>query len=95
MVIGVCRVSLAIPENASIKDKRSVVRRIISRVRKTFNVAIAEVEDMDDWYTATLGFAVVSNDSRVANSVADKIIAFIQGLFLAEIEHYDFEIIHF
>jgi len=47
VVIGVCRLQLILPDNHSLKGKRSVVRSICARVRQTFNVAIAEVEDQD------------------------------------------------
>jgi len=95
MVVGVCRLRLAIPENASLKGKRKVVKRVISRVRSTFNVAMAEVEDNDFHYTAVLGFVVVGNEHRFINSTIDKVMNFIQDLYLAEVEDHTYEIIHF
>ena len=94
MVVGICRIRLAIPENASLKWKRSVVRRIVSRIRQTFHVAVAEVEDMDAWETAVLGVVAVGNDHRVINSVLDKVVAFVQELYLAEVEDHTIEIQH-
>ena len=94
MVVGVCRLTLAIPESADLKGKRIVVKRIINRVRSEFNVAMAEVEDQDIWGSAVLGFAVVANDHRFVNSVIDKVVLFIQELYLAEIEDYTHEILH-
>jgi hypothetical protein len=94
VVVGVCRVTLAIPETASLKGKRSVVKRVIHRVRSEFNVAMAEVEDQDFTESAVLGFAVVANDHRFVNSVMDKVVKFIQELYLAEIEDYTHEILH-
>lgn len=94
MVVGVCRVRLAIPEGASLKGKRSVVRRVIARVRAEFNVAVAEVEDLDDHGHAVVGFAVVGNDHRVVNSVIDRVVNHIGGLFLADIEDHSYEILH-
>ena len=43
MVVGICRVVLALPWNDSLKGKRSVVKRILERARVRFNVAAAEV----------------------------------------------------
>ncbi len=94
MVVGVCRVRLAIPEGSSLKGKRSVVRRVIARVRADFNVAMAEVEDMDAHDHAVVGFAVVGNDHRVVNSVIDRVVNHIEGLFLADIEDHSYEILH-
>ena len=94
MVVGTCRITLAIPENDSLKGKRSVVRRVIARVRARFNVAIAEVDALDAWDTAVLGFAVVGNDHRFVNQVLDKVVDHIEGLYLAEVEDHSFEILH-
>jgi uncharacterized protein YlxP (DUF503 family) len=89
-------VVLALPWNDSLKGKRSVVKSIIERTRQRFHVAAAEVEDMDAHRRATLGFAVVSNDARHAQSVLDKLVRFVAGATQAElidqsrtIEHYD------
>ena len=96
MVVGICRVVLALPWNDSLKGKRSVVKSVLERARTRFHVAAAEVEDLDAHRRATLGFAVVSNDVRHAQSVIDKLVSFIASATEAQlvdqsrtIEHYD------
>ena len=96
MVVGICRVVLSLPWNDSLKGKRSVVKSILERARGRFHVAAAEVDDLDAHRRATLGFAVVSNDSRHAQSILDKLVSFVAGATQAElidqsrsIEHYD------
>ena len=69
MVIGVCRLQLILPENHSLKGKRSVVRSICAQVRQTFNVAIAEVEDQDDHWDEHRDHQVAGAD-RAAWSVS-------------------------
>ena len=44
MHIGVARVALHLPANASLKGKRMVVRSVAQRVRNRFNVAVAEID---------------------------------------------------
>jgi uncharacterized protein YlxP (DUF503 family) len=94
MVVGVCRLTLAIPETGSLKGKRSVVKKVIGRVRTQFHVAIAEVEDNDLWESAVLGIAVVANDHRFVNSVLDKVVKFVEETRLADVEDYTHEILH-
>lgn len=77
MVVGVCSITLSIPANDSLKGKRRVVRRIVDRTRHHFNVAVAEVGFLDEHRRALIGFAVVSNDGRHANSMLDKIGSFV------------------
>lgn len=95
LVVGVCRVALSIDDNESLKDKRSVVRRIIDRTRNRFNLAIAEVEDLDVLDQAVLAFAVVGNDRRHIQSRIDSILEFVEGIGLAPIADHQFEIVNY
>ena len=78
-VVGICRVSLAIPENESLKGKRSIVRKIIEQARHRFSVSAAEIDAMDAHRMAVLGFAVISNDARHASSVLSHVADFVEG----------------
>ena len=91
MVIGVCRLQLILPENHSLKGKRSVVRSICAQVRRTFNAAIAEVEDQDEWQVAGLGFTVVSSDGRHADRMVAEIVDFIERRAEAQLGDYSTE----
>ena len=48
------------------------------RLRRKFNVAVAEVEDQDQWQTAVLGLAVVSNDAGHATGQLERILEVIK-----------------
>ena len=94
MNVGVCRVSLRLPENLSLKGKRRVIKSIITRVRSKFNVSVAEVDDQELWQVATLGICCVSNDNRYTNEVLSKIVDFIVvSRFDVEILDYEIEIV--
>ncbi len=96
MNLGVCRIKIRLPENQSLKDKRKVLKSVISRVRNSYNVAIAEVDDQDTWQLATLGIACVSNDAQQNNKVLSKVVDFIsQSRLDIEILDYEIEIIPF
>jgi len=72
MVVGVCTVELLIVDPSSIKDKRRVVRSVAQRLRAKFNVAVAEVGDLDSWDTATIGIVCVSNEKSHADRMLGK-----------------------
>lgn len=78
MTVGVCRVTLRLPENASLKGKRQVLRSLTQRLRNKFNVAVAEVDDNDSWQIATIGVSCVSNDAGHAREMLDTIVEFIR-----------------
>jgi len=92
--VGTLRVELTLHGVASLKEKRSVVRRVLSRVQNQFGVSAAEVGHLDLHQSALLGFAVVSNDARLANAVCDQIANFIRDLHLAEMGRAEIEILH-
>ncbi len=94
MNVGVCRISLRLPENLSLKGKRRVLKSIITRVRSKFNVSMAEVDDHELWQLATLGICCVSNDGRYTNEVLSKVVDFIvNGRFDVEILDDEIEIL--
>lgn len=78
MVVGICHIGLHIPESRSLKDKRRVLRSLKDKLRQEFNLSVAEVEDNDLWQRATLGIAVVSNDSGFAHQVLSGAVALIE-----------------
>jgi uncharacterized protein YlxP (DUF503 family) len=94
MNVGVCRVSLRLPENLSLKGKRRVLKSIITRVRSKFNVSVAEVDDHELWQLATLGICCVSNEGRYTNEVLSKVVdSIVNGRFDVEILDYEIEIL--
>ena len=78
MHIGACVVTIQLPASRSLKDKRQVVRSLTERLRRQFNMAVAEVEEQDAWQTAVLGFTVVSNEAGHAARQVDRILEAIE-----------------
>ena len=95
MVIGVCHLELLLHENFSLKGKRQILRSILQRARKRFNVSISEVADHDLWQRAVLGICAVGNDRQRVNSVLDQVINFIEDTRLTDVADSQIEIINF
>lgn len=93
MIIGSCKVYLNLSYSHSLKEKRMVVKSVISRVGNKFNASIAEVENQDLHQSIVIGFAVVTTSSSHANSMIQQIINFIEGNCEADIVDTDIEII--
>jgi uncharacterized protein YlxP (DUF503 family) len=94
MVVGVCRIVLALPWNDSLKGKRAVVKSVLERARGRFQVAASEVADHDAHRRATLGFAAVSNDARHVRSVLDKLVGFVGTASQAELVEHQISVEH-
>jgi uncharacterized protein len=95
MFVCVARLTLQIPESGSLKAKRQVLRRVTDRVKARFNVAIAEVEDQDLWQKATLALAVVGNDRRHVDEQMEKIIHFVEEMYVAPLISREKELLAF
>ena len=78
MNVGVCKLTLRLPENQDLKGKRRAIKSLCARVRNKFNVAVSEVGDTDAWQLATLGIVCVSNSSRHTDEVLANVLAYIE-----------------
>lgn len=94
MVIGICKVVLSIEDAFSLKEKRSIVKSIIGRIKSRYNASIAEVDSNDAWKSAVLGIACVTNESAHADSMMSDIVSFIERDGRAVLVDYSTEIIH-
>jgi uncharacterized protein YlxP (DUF503 family) len=78
MHIGLCTIELQLPGNGSLKGKRSVLKSIITRVSREFNVSIAEVDAQDTWQRAVLGVACVSTSASYAHGQLERVVQWIE-----------------
>lgn len=85
MMIGVASIKLHSPWVHSLKEKRMVVKSIISKVQNKFNISIAEVDEQDRHQTIIIGIACVAGTVALANSTIDTVIRFTEENTDAEI----------
>lgn len=79
MVVGLLEIDLRLEGVNSLKDKRHIIRGLIEKLRRDFQVAASEVGDHDLWGNAVLGIAAVSNDTQHVESILAKVIERIEG----------------
>ena len=63
MPIATLTLELAIEHAQSLKDRRRVVRSLKDRLRHSFNISIAELDDALLWNRATLGMVAISSST--------------------------------
>jgi uncharacterized protein YlxP (DUF503 family) len=61
MPVGLLTLELHIPDARSLKDKRQIIRSLKDRLRRKFNIAIAELDFHDVWQSSTIGIVTLSN----------------------------------
>lgn len=74
MVIGLLLLEIHFPHATSLKDKRAILTGFKERIRRRFNVALAEVANHDKWQLASLAFITVNNERDIVDQTLEKII---------------------
>ena len=62
----------------SLKEKRMIVKSIISRLQNRFHVSVAEIEEQDIHQIIVIGVASIIPNNAVADSMMDEISRFIE-----------------
>lgn len=80
MVVAAGLLDLRIRDCASLKEKRSVVKRLSASLRGRFNVSVAEVDHLELRQRAAIGVSCVGRDGyqvrRVLHQVGRHVDAF-------------------
>jgi len=92
MVVGRLHFTVNIPAAHSLKEKRRVIKSLVTRIRNHHNAAIAEVGDNDKWQVCRLGAAVVSNRQDHANSQLSAIVNMVEREHTVVLVDYEIEI---
>lgn len=71
MFTGILELDLLLGDVHSLKEKRTVVRPIVSEVRRRFEVAVAEVGHLQLHRRSLIGVAVVAPDAAHCRRVLD------------------------
>jgi uncharacterized protein len=78
MTVGILRIRLALTSR-TLKEKRSIVKSVVERLRGRFNAAVAEVDDLDTPTVATIAAVCLSTDSAHADAQLQSIAAAIES----------------
>ncbi|HEX6771806.1 MAG TPA: DUF503 domain-containing protein [Acidobacteriaceae bacterium] len=73
MAIANLTVELSIPLARSLKDRRQVVRSMKDRLRQSFNVSVAEMDEAVTWQSATIGIAAVSSSRDYLRGLMEEV----------------------
>ena len=74
MPVGLLTLELHIPDAQSLKDKRQVLRSLKDRLRREFNVAVAELEHHETWQRSVVGIVTLSNEEKHVKEVLQKVL---------------------
>ncbi len=92
-IIGLLTIELHFPEAQSLKAKRMVVKSIKDRLRRRFNVAVAETGYLELWQRAELAAVSVSGTRSILESELEAISRELEDHFPSELLGTSFELI--
>ena len=64
MAIGILTLQLEIPGCKSLKNKRSRLKPLLTRLRRQFNISVAEIDHHDSWQSAVIACVMISSSPK-------------------------------
>ncbi|RMD74920.1 MAG: DUF503 domain-containing protein [Lentisphaerae bacterium] len=89
--VALLDLELAIDHAQSLKQKRSVTKRIKERLRNRYNVSVAEVDGQTVWNYANIAVVIVSNDRAYCHNTLTKISQTIEQIGECRLIDYHIE----
>jgi len=93
MVVGLLTATLHLNGVGSLKQKRSIVKSLLGRLKSRFNISAAEVDHLDSKLSAVVAVAIVSNEIGFVDQQLDAIVSFMQRdgrFYLGRVERETF-----
>ncbi|RPI78608.1 MAG: DUF503 domain-containing protein [Chloroflexi bacterium] len=63
MPVGILSLHLLLPGCSSLKEKRSRIKPLLSRLHREFNISTAEMDLQDAWGESVVACALISSDT--------------------------------
>ena len=61
-------------EGNSLKDKRSILKRLFAKLKNEYNVAVAELDYQNLWQRTKFGIVTISSDAIQAERVIQQVL---------------------
>ena len=78
MVIGVGIIELHLPGVRSLKEKRSILKGLLARLHKEYNISCSEIDLHDVWQSSAIGIAIISTGATHAERVIESVVQWIE-----------------
>ncbi|MBQ5361658.1 MAG: DUF503 domain-containing protein [Lachnospiraceae bacterium] len=85
MEIACMTFTLHAPWVHSLKEKRMIVKSLVTRLHNRFNVSASEIDRQDNHQIIVIGVAAIAPHSAMADSIMEEISSFVEDNTDAEI----------
>lgn len=78
-MIGAIDCECMIYDAQSLKDKRAVLQRVLSRVKQKYNVSISEIDYQNTWQRTKFGIVAISSSKVQTEKELQSVLRFIDS----------------
>jgi uncharacterized protein YlxP (DUF503 family) len=78
-MLAILTIHLHLPGCASLKEKRGQIKPLIARLRREFNLSVAEVDLQDKWQEAVIGCAMIGNERAFLESALQTVARWVEA----------------
>lgn len=78
-MLATLTIHLRLPGCASLKEKRGRILPLIARLRREFNLSVAEIDRQDAWQEAVIGCAMIGNERAFLESALQNVVGWVQA----------------
>ena len=78
-MLATLTIHLRLPLCTSLKDKRGRIKPLMSRLRREFNVSVAEMDLQDKWDEAIIACAMINSDAVVLRQSLQSVAKWVEA----------------
>lgn len=78
-MVATLTVHLHLPTCASLKEKRGQIKPLMNRLRREFNVSVAEMGLQDQWQEAVIGCAMIGSGRGHLEASLQAVARWVEG----------------
>ena len=93
MTIGYMEVEVRIPACQSLKQKRSVVKKTVHRLRDRHNISLAEIDGANLWQKTIFGIVSIYSDRQLVEKTFYQVIDELQAKHDIEVIDYSMQML--
>ena len=78
-MLATLTIHLHLPTCMSLKEKRGRIKPLMSRLRREFNVSVAEMGSQDQWQEAVIGCAMIGDGRGHLEAALQAVAKWVEG----------------
>ncbi|ART76384.1 DUF503 domain-containing protein [Sutcliffiella horikoshii] len=78
-MIGYLECDCMIYDAQSLKEKRAVLQRIMTRLKQRFNISISEIDHQDVWQRTKIGIVSISSSKSITEKELQKVLDYLDS----------------